>query len=111
MNKIYKANEVLFPSTIVSTDLNSDAFVLEGYSNLGVVVTWATLNALDGEYSIEVSNDKTNWSALTSPVTMATAGGSDAVAASNAFFAYCRLKVTANSVTSGTISATITLKQ
>ena len=108
----YILNEELLATTALTADIEGDAVGIDGRPKLGVVVTWSSLTGtLDAEYSLEVSNDGTLWSSLTTPVSVSGASDSDAVISQEAFFTYVRLKVTQNNVTGGNISATISFFQ
>ena len=110
MQSIYDVNRELLPSTALTADIEGAQYPVAGLPRVGVVVTWAGLTGtLDAEFFLEVSNDGTNWGALTSPVAVGTASGSDPIKSAECFFTYVRLNVVKNGVTGGTISATISL--
>lgn len=112
MSQNYRANVAVQTVANWTADTASDALALTQYNKVGLVFTWGPLTGAltTTSWDIEVSNDGTNWAAITTAVSPGSnASGVDAVSISDVFFNYLRINPHKGSVSAGPYSVTATL--
>lgn len=121
MTRRFITSYPIFDNVDISTAQESAISNILNLDNIGIMINVTDVSANDGEFSIEVSNDKEVWATLpfTDPLSgdqVFSIGLEDAdeviaLSLNQVCFSWIKLVFTPNTSTDGVCSATLTAKQ
>lgn len=95
-------------STSMGSDFNTSGVLVDSYRSGSIIFTWSGSNSTRPTLVIEVSHDDTNYAELNgSGKQLKDASGTDGWQIKDFDFKYYRLAYTANTATTGSITATL----